>query len=97
MIDINGIKDGNRSYASRESRSTVLRRKAASPFAEGQRYVPSQASVTLLHRVYNLTSCSDRGRCRVHRSTAQHEGRKVRAGALRALASGLETNNYVAF
>jgi hypothetical protein len=30
--------------------------------------------------------------CHVHRSTAQHEGQKVRAGALRVLARGLDKN-----
>jgi hypothetical protein len=92
MSDINGIKDGNRSYASRESRSTVLHRKAAHLLLKGSDTCPAKHRLPSLHRVYNVTSCTDRGRCRVHRSTAQHEGRKVRAGALRALASGLETN-----
>jgi hypothetical protein len=62
---------------------------------KGSDTCPAKQRSPSLHRVYNVTSCRNRGRCRVHRSTAQHEGRKVRAGALRALASGLETNRYV--
>jgi hypothetical protein len=94
MNVINGIKHSKRSY---ESQSTVLHRKAASHchlLLKGSDTYYAKQRFPFLHRFYNVTSCRDRGKCRVDRSTAQHEGRKVRAGPLRALASGLENNLY---